>query len=93
MVEPVFSSPSEFDERPAPKAREDCSIVDPVTREEVAKAIANSEDSAPGSGGIILEEMKLHGRLTLSVAFYNLWLLLGYTPKRFSDGDKIEAHN
>lgn len=65
-MEPVFSSPSEFDERPAPKAREDCSIVDPVTREEVAKAIANSEDSAPGSGGIILEEMKLVASLCRS---------------------------
>lgn len=82
----IFSAESEVDERPVPKAREDWSIVDPVTREEVAKAIADSEDSSPGPDGVTLEEMKLVSQVVLA-SCYNLWLLLGYLPKQCSLSD------
>jgi len=55
----IFFAESEVDERPVPKAQEHWSIVDPVSYEEVAKAIADSEESAPGPDGITLSELKL----------------------------------
>jgi len=56
---PTFSSPLKVDERPVLKVLENWSIVEPVAKEEVVKALHDSEDSAPGPDGITLGAMKL----------------------------------
>lgn len=85
---PIFSEPSAADDRPVPKAREDWSIVDPVTAEEVAKAIHDSEDSAPGRDGVALGAMKMVDPQALAT-YYTLWLLQGYIPECFMEGETI----
>jgi len=84
----IFSSESEVDERPVPKVQVDWSIVDPVTREEVTKAVADSEESAPGPDGITLREVMTISPVLLA-SYFNIWLLLGEMPKQFSDGETI----
>lgn len=53
----IFSSPSVIDERPVPSISEDWSIVEPVTQEEVAKALRDPEDSAPEPDGVTFGAM------------------------------------
>jgi len=85
---PLFEAPSKPDDRPVPQVEVNWQIVDPVRVEEVAKALRDSEDSAPGSDGITLRDLKSVSSPMLA-ATYNLWLLAGYTPERFVKGETI----
>ena len=84
----IFSQPSRVDERPVQKTSEDWSIVEPVTREDVAKALHDSEDSAPGPDGVTLGAMKLVSPQILA-SFYNMWLVLGFIPGQYLEGETI----
>src|SRR6218665_3260214 len=85
---PLFEAPSKPDDRPVPQVEVNWQIVDPVRVEEVAKALRDSEDSAPGSDGITLRDLKSVSSPMLA-ATYNLWLLAGYTPERVVKGETI----
>lgn len=85
---PLFEEASKPDERPVPMVQENWCIVDPVSIEEVAKALHDSEESAPGPDGITLKEVRSISPSMLAVT-YNLWLLAGYTPTRFVKGETI----
>src|SRR6218665_686543 len=85
---PLFEAPSKPDDRPVPQVEVDWQIVDPVRVEEGAMALRDSEDSAPGSDGITLRDLKSVSSPMLA-ATYNLWLLAGYTPERFVKGETI----
>jgi hypothetical protein len=85
---PLLAEPSTTDDRPVRSVPEDWQIVDPVSVEEVRKALHDSEESAPGTDGITLKDLKSVSPSMLAAAF-NMWLLAGHAPDRFTTGETI----
>ena len=85
---PLFEEPSMPDDRPVLKIPENWQIVDPISIGEVVKALADSEESAPGSDEITLVSLRSVSPSMLA-ASYNLWLLAGFCPDRFVIGETI----
>ena len=85
---PLFEEPSKPDDRPVLKIPENWQIVDPISIGEVVKALADSEESAPGSDEITLESLRSVSPSMLA-ASYNMWLLAGFAPDRFVVGETI----
>ena len=85
----VFQQESmQDDRRPPPKGPVECSLVAPITVEDVTRAIKGMSDGAPALDGLTLNDLKAIRREEVAVHF-NVWLLAGYPPAPFRQGETV----
>src|SRR6218665_1753435 len=88
---PLFTTESVADQRPTVTTPMIWDLANPVTAGEVEKAIKDSDESAPGTDGVTLSDVRMIATPLLA-AFYNLWLAAEHTPSCLSGGETILAH-
>lgn len=64
-------------------------LLDPISSDEVAKALSTMKDCTPGPDGHKLKDVRALPPVQL-VAHYDLWLLPGYLPSALRQGKTIQ---